>query len=212
MINPGKIIVFGRYPQASPNAAEKEPIEWIVLDHQGGRLLCISRYLLDCRPYHQTPQMVTWATCDLRKWLNGEFLRAAFPPEEQERILTTHLVNHKKYPQYDTEDKLFLLDPDEAVDYFEADDHPMTRTARTTAYARSQGAWFLPPEEADGPEDPQLWAGCWWLRCPGHIPSKNPDGLFDVLSCVNFDDYIENYASGVEEEDVCVRPALWLRQ
>ena len=30
MINPGKIIVFGRYPQASPNAAEKEPIEWIV--------------------------------------------------------------------------------------------------------------------------------------------------------------------------------------
>lgn len=210
MVNIGDILTFGAYPQSGAGA-RKEPIQWIVLAKEEGRILCISRFLLDCKPYHEIPQMVTWATCGLRKWLNGEFLRAAFSAEEQQRILPVHLTNRRDCPRYDTEDKLFLLDHDQAVDYFESDDHPMTRTARTTPYARSQGAWFLPPEEAEGPDDPQLWAGSWWLRYPEVIPDKNPDGLYDVLSCVNFDDYIELYASSVEETDVCVRPALWLK-
>lgn len=207
----GDIILLGSYPQEGPDFTRREPIQWIILDEKEGQLLCISRYLLDARPYHPTHQMVTWATCGLREWLNREFFRTAFTLEEQERILTTHLQNSRDYPEYDTDDKIFLLDHTQAVDYFESEDHPMTRSATTTAYARSRRAWFLSAEEADGEDDPLLWAGCWWLRCPEYIPKDNPDGLFDVLSCVNFDDYIEVYAAEVEETDCCIRPALWLR-
>lgn len=207
----GEQIILGAYPQNSANFSHKEPIQWTVLAKEEGRILCISRFLLDCKPYHQTPEMVTWATCGLRQWLNGEFLEAAFSPEEQKRILPTHLTNHKNYPQYDTEDRIFLLDHQQAVNYFEDEDHPMTRSALTTPYARSQGAWFLSAEEAGEDEAELAFAGCWWLRCPEVMPSKNKDGLYDVLSCVNYDDYIELYASSVEETDVCVRPALWLK-
>lgn len=207
----GDLVTLGAYPQSSSDPSQKEPIQWLVLAKEEGKLLCISQLLLDCKPYHHTPEMVTWASCDLRRWLNRNFLESAFSFEEQGRILTTHLINHKGCPQYDTDDKLFLLDYEAAVDYFESEDHLMTRSALTTLYARSRGAWFLSPQETEA-EDPLLYAGCWWLRLPEVTPTNNPDGLYDVLSCVNYDDYIELYASSVEETNVCVRPAFWMRE
>ena len=207
MAETGGIITLGSYPQNSTAFSSKEPIRWIILAKEEGRKLCIS----DCKPYHRAPEMVTWASCTLREWLNHDFFQAAFSPEEQQRILPTCLTNHREYPQHSTTDKIFLLDYQQAVDYFEAEDHPITRSALTTPYARSQGGWFLSEEEAGDDEAELAWAGTWWLRCPAVIPTKNPDGLFDVQSCVNYDDYIELYAAGVEETDVCVRPALWLK-
>lgn len=207
----GERLIFGSYPQNNADLLVKEPIEWVILDKKEDRFLCISRYLLDCRAYHPVSQMVNWATCALREWLNREFVQAAFTLEEQQRILTTHLINGEDCPQYDTWDKVFLLDDREAVDYFESEEHPMTRSAVTTAYTRSRGAWFLSPEEA-GEDVELIYAGSWLLRTPGYIPDDNPVGLFDTLSCVNFDDYIEDYACGVETGNNCIRPALWLKR
>lgn len=58
--------------------------------------LCISKYLLDCKPYHKSLEKVTWENCTLRKWLNNGFLFTAFSPEEREKILLSNVKNPKK--------------------------------------------------------------------------------------------------------------------
>ena len=75
-------IIMGEYPQNC--GLKKEPIEWIVLKEEEQRCLCISKYLLDCKPYHDFSKNVTWQDCTLRNWLNHEFLMSAFSAEERE--------------------------------------------------------------------------------------------------------------------------------
>ena len=77
---------FGQYPQNQ--GAAPEPIAWKVLRRESDRILLISKYVLDCKPYNTTQTDVTWETCSLRKWLNHEFLYAAFTAEERKRIPT----------------------------------------------------------------------------------------------------------------------------
>ena len=38
---------------------------------------------LDCQPYNEEYDSVTWETCTLRAWLNGPFLNAAFTRTQQ---------------------------------------------------------------------------------------------------------------------------------
>ena len=68
-------VVMGSYLQNCQTS--KEPIEWIVLKDEEHRCLCIIRYLLDCRTYHDFSENVTWQDCTLRNWLNHEFFRSA---------------------------------------------------------------------------------------------------------------------------------------
>lgn len=75
-------------------------------------------------PYHNRQEDVTWETCDLRKWLNSEFLESDFTKEEQEKILTVEVINasNSTYGTFggkDTKDKVFLLSTDEVVEYNE---------------------------------------------------------------------------------------------
>lgn len=204
MSNIGDIIVLGSYPQNSMDFSKKEPIEWIVLDIKEGNLFCISKYLLDCKPYHKILEKTTWSKCTLRNWLNQDFFQQAFTAEEQRKILVTDIINDKKRSEYNTQDRIFLLSCDEAEKYFEFEE----RATKTTAYARTQGAWFLNEKEAarDG-GTPNT--GGWWLRYPGW-QHKEDKGLYDGLSCVNFDGYIEISADPVTAADCCVRPALWI--
>lgn len=46
------------YPQNM--GLEKEAIEWIVLKNENNSCLCISKYLLDCKPYHEFLEKVIW--------------------------------------------------------------------------------------------------------------------------------------------------------
>lgn len=77
----GDYVKFGIYPQNTVNV--QEPIEWLVLDVYGNDVLLVSRYGLDYKQYHNGFDGITWEDCDLRKWLNGEFLRNAFTVAEQ---------------------------------------------------------------------------------------------------------------------------------
>ena len=47
----GSTVLFGVYPQGHITSEEKDPIEWLVLDRDGSRLLLISKYALDALPY-----------------------------------------------------------------------------------------------------------------------------------------------------------------
>ena len=195
-------VVIGSYLQNCQ--AKKEPIEWIVLKEEEHCCLCISKYLLDCKPYHDFSKNVTWQDCTLRNWLNHEFFMSAFSTEEREKILLSAVKN----PAGNTQDYIFLLSTDEVEELFddEVEDYVdyEERGAVTTGYARVQGAWFLDEDGEDGNK------GCWWLRYYGNFWDEE-EGEHDYISCVNFDGYIERAAQGVEETDSCIRPAFWLR-
>ena len=163
----GDIITFGAYWQDRNAADGKKPIEWIVLDvNADGSLVLLSKYALDGKPYNTIDYAVTWKTCTLRKWLNGDFCNAAFSAEEQARMKYTNIVN-KAHPEYDTEggkdtfERLWLLSINEVTDYFRKDQcyeyftDNSSRICAPTAYAEAQGVYAY---------DGYCW---WWLRSPG---------------------------------------------
>ena len=170
-IKKGDIIEFGNYPLDSNGS--KSPIEWLVLDVKGNEALLISRYGLDCKQYHNGWK---WEDCDLRKWLNSDFLKSAFSNEESERILVSKLKNDYNPTKWwmldegnDTEDRIFCLSIAEALQYFSSDKE---RQCRPTAYARKQGA--------------SVRDDCcfWWLRSPGshqgNATDVNMGGALDL--------------------------------
>jgi len=167
-------------------------------------LPCISKYLLDFKPYPDLSKSVTWQDCTLRNWLNHEFLITAFSNEEREKILLSDVIN----PAKNTQDYIFLLSTDEVETYFDDETEDYVeydeRQALTTSYARAQGAWFLDEHCEDDNK------GCWWLRYCGGVWGRE-EGEHSYMSCVNFDGYIERAAQGVEETDCCIRPAFWLK-
>lgn len=175
-------IKFGRYPQASKN--ENALIEWLVLKNDGSKALLISKYALDCQQYHTSRIFGTWKTCTLRKWLNGTFISNAFSHEEQAMILSTTTESA------DTKDRVFLLSRDEAWEYFSSDS---TRQCQGTAYCYAQGAY----KTGNG--------NCkWWLRSPGG------SGYTAYVYDGNLEDYYGKKSCCVDNDDIAVRPALWI--
>ena len=175
-------IKFGRYPQASKN--ENALIEWLVLKNDGSKALLISKYALDCQQYHTSCIFGTWKTCTLRKWLNGTFISNAFSHEEQAMILSTTTESA------DTKDRVFLLSRDEAWEYFSSDS---TRQCQGTAYCYAQGAY----KTGNG--------NCkWWLRSPVY------SGWTAYVYDGNLEDYYGKKSCCVDNDDIAVRPALWI--
>ena len=74
----GSIIEFGDY-------------NWRVLDVRDGRALIITENVIQRRQYHHTPEHVTWATSDVRRWLNNDFF-ITFSATDRARIAETTVV------------------------------------------------------------------------------------------------------------------------
>ena len=197
----GSIVKFGHYEQDNNSDNGKEEIEWIVLDVQNGKSLLLSRYLLDAKPYNTDYTSVTWETCTLRSWLNGDFMNAAFTAEEQFAILTTKVDNSKTqgYSGFNTnsdkntQDKIFLLSYHEAFEQYFSN-YYSDRMGAATDYAIAQGAYTSNKYKKDGRAT--AW---WWLRSgdyQDYAPSVYSDGS-------------RNYG-GVSRMSGCVRPAFWI--
>ncbi len=191
----GNVVPFGSYEQDNDASNGTEEIQWIVLAREGDEVLLISKYGLDAKPYHSKYVDMTWEQCDLRKWLNNDFINTAFTSEEQEAIQTTKVENSQNqgYSDYDTNggnntaDYVFLLSYKEAFEDYFADD--ASRICQPTAYAKNQGAWT---DDA---------GNCyWWLRSPSDHQ--------DRAACV-YSDGSRSYSS-VDYDYSCVRPALWI--
>ena len=176
-------IKFGRYPQASKN--ENALIEWLVLKNDGSKALLISKYALDCQQYHTSRIFGTWENCTLRKWLNGTFISNAFSHEEQAMILSTTTESANK------KDRVFLLSMDEAWEYFSSDS---TRQCQGTAYCYAQGAYKTGNDHC-----------AWWLRSPVCY-SGQAAYVYDG----NLRSYYGEYSCYVDNDDIAVRPALWI--
>ena len=195
-IKKGGYVEFGSYYQE--NSAEKTPIVWLVLETSGSRALLISRSGLDCREYHHEEADVTWENCDLRKWLNTEFLRNAFTPEEQEKIAVTKIAPHDNAEdgaedgsrdENSTEDRVFCLSASEAENLFK---NARARQCVPTLYADDKGAndYFLTGKGTD-----------WWLRSPGSLPKS--------ASVISWDGSLYHAWA---EHCRAVRPVLWADQ
>lgn len=109
----GDSFKFGNYYQ--DDFSSKTPIEWLVLEKSDSKVLLISRYSLDVKQYHHEYVRISWKDCDLRKWLNGEFLQSAFSEEDRKAIELTKLETDKK----NTKDRIFCLSIDEVENLFD---------------------------------------------------------------------------------------------
>ena len=194
----GDYVKFGKYEQDNNIDNGKEEIEWLVLDKQDNKVLVISKYALDCKPYNTSPLDVTWETCTLRKWLNGYFIDSAFSDYEK-AIIPTVTVLADKNPEYSTnpgnatEDQVFLLSVTEAYKYFSS---AKATQCTPTTYAVAKGF----------KKDKDTGRSFHWLRSPGEEA--------DWAACIgyNSNDTIERFdrQASVNDSNGAVRPALWI--
>lgn len=188
-VNVGDTYRFGSYEQDNSKSNGQEDIEWLVLAKEGTKILVISKEALDCKPYSYTN--VTWETCTLRKWLNNDFINAAFSADERTMIPTV-TVSADKNPDYSTnpgnatQDQVFLLSITEVNKYFSSDS---ARQCKPTDYAVANGAW----------DSGNWW---WWLRSPGYDQRR--------AAFVDDDGDVREDGYSVDVRVGAVRPALWI--
>lgn len=193
-IKVGNYINFGAYEQDNNTSNGKEDIEWLVLEIKDGKALVISKYALDCKQYNTSYTDVTWETCTLRKWLNNDFLGAAFSADEKAMIPTV-TVSADKNPIYSTnpgnatQDQVFLLSIKEVNKYFSSDS---AIQCEATDYAVANGADV-------SSNNGNCW---WWLRSPGYAQ--------DYAARVRDDGDVNEGGYGVKSHNHAVRPALWI--
>ena len=159
---------------------------WIVLDVRGDEVLVLSEEIIENRPYHQTYEQVSWETCDLRSYLNGEFYNS-FSEQDRTRIIQTTVKNTQTFDdrtpvEYDTVDYIFLLSPEEADKYFS------NRTNRQVL-----------------DKDSSTLFGCWWLRTP-----VTDDEAFIVRPDGGFSDTYVDKTTYSNDRGMGVRPAMWI--
>lgn len=198
-LNVGDTLVFGTYEQDNDTTNGKEDIEWLVLAKENNKILVVSDKALDCKPYNQSRDYVTWETCSLRNWLNNDFINAAFTAEERAMIPTV-TVSADMNPKYNTnpgnatKDRVFLLSIVETEKYFTSDE---ARKCVPTEYAISNGAYTSDSYTKGGK------ATCWWwLRSPG-CDQDSAAGVYSVGSVIRHVGYVA-YGYGA------VRPAMWI--
>lgn len=189
----GDSILFGRYKQSNTGDVP-EDIQWIICAKENGKLLLVSKYILDARPYNTNKVDITWQACSLRSWLNNEFYRTAFTEDEGSCILETTLTDFKN-PNYNTSggqsciDKVFLLSYNEASKLFKTD---QARVAKPTAYVLA---------------NPNIGLSAFYGIL--HYWTRSPGSMSYVAAIVGNDGSQGIIGSGVNEY-AGVRPALWI--
>ena len=151
-----------------------EPISWTVLEKKNGRALILCNSVIASRRFAEESN--NYAESEIRAWLNGEFLNAAFTEREQERILCERVENGVKTTGYtkneyaceDTFDKVFLMSHSEITNakygFPARHSESKSRTRLTSDYSRATGAYM-------STEGSYYGNGYWWLRSPGDAGS-----------------------------------------
>jgi hypothetical protein len=185
----GKLVEFGGY-------------EWRVLEVNDGKALLLSEYIIEVRPYHRRgnwPDGITWEQCDLRAYLNSEFLNN-FSERDRARIAETYVINNDN-PWYgteggnDTTDKIFLLSIEEVVQYFGGSGQLANGNPNSTREIRDE---YNAARIAHNNNGVTLY---WRLRSPGG--KSDNAAIVDIGGNIGVDGHRVYGIGGV-------RPALWL--
>lgn len=198
---------------------DKKPIEWIIIKEEENRALLLSKYIIDVRQWDKdNDRTAYWNHCDLRRYLNGEFIENTFSNEEKNKILEVKLKTEEnaefdekeERKMSDSVDKVFCLSMGEVEEYFDfrifKRDEDYFEFA--TGYGDFKNLMGIPTEYAKKNEH---WndTNIWWLRA-----YKNMKG--------NYSDFHNAFFLKVTEEDFVwvhdervknyygIRPALWI--
>lgn len=190
----GDYIVFGAYNQDNNDKNGKDPIEWIVLAKENNRILVISRYALFREKYHSSKSDVTWEVSTLRQTLNNSFFDVAFNEAEQ-GLIPTVMVSAEKNSEYNTnpgrptEDKIFILSPNEVKKYLPSE---KSRQCKPSAAVASNLGLYTSSGFCR-----------WWLRSPGENQ--------DTATSIDYNGGICIRGRTVNYLGDNVRPALWIQ-
>lgn len=171
-----------------------EPTPWQVLENRDGRLLLISKYVLDCMPiedfFHGHSR---WSTCSIRRRLNKEYIDNILTEREKERVVPVYIDDEDKlhFEKADglTEDKFFYLSVNEAKKYFRSE---RDRMAPITKYAIRSMLWTVFDQY-----------GHWWLRSRGECDVDTYYVRDGVIMSEN------STVQGSYNEHFGVRPAMY---
>lgn len=208
----GSYIRFGTYEQDDNQSNGSESIKWLVLAKENNQLLIISKENLAYRQFHSEYAADTvWENCDLREWLNGDFLQDAFSVQEQNAIITTNVEvdvssHGDEFQGSSTQDKIFILSASEAEMYFAEDSDRIAQNTKSVKKFLSEN--FFGPGDSD--------EHCWWLRTrAGGI--QFGDGSLLIASdfvdddgCINDRSTLFIETSGSHTSYYGIRPVLWI--
>ena len=144
-----------RYCKVDDRYFEYQPISWRILEKEADSALLFASIGLDCHPFNDKLNNVTWADSSVRRFLNEEFFDKAFP-DGGEAILDGELDN---IPNYyfgtecgaDTKDKVFLLQEKDVFGEEASEKHGFApsdaandegRRIVPSDYAKAKGAWI----------------------------------------------------------------------
>jgi len=197
----GAIVQFGGY-------------DWRVLDMQNNMALIITEHIIEQRPYNVERANVTWETCDLREYLNGEFLQK-LSIEDNVRIAETRNNNpdnlwYGASGGNDTTDKIFLLSLEEVDRYFGNSGDYQDKRRKKYEEQLPSGKWisakngnaFSNANDSDRIAKHNDKVSWWWLRSPG----SGSHNAADVHTFGN----VNVSGSYVLLDFGGVRPALWI--
>ena len=210
----GAYVKFGKYEQDNNLSNGKEDIEWLVLDVKDEKALVISKFSLDWQPYYTIPgatstafmtnsETVTWENSILRKWLNNNFLNAAFSEKEKMLILAATLSDNKN-PEYNIDsgdvimDKIFLLSMVEVDKYFK---NTYARICKPTMFVEANGTDYFEGNYY------------WWLRSPcqqSGVFVDSDGSAFSQEGCASIVTDTGKYGSIRFDRLIPVRPAMWI--
>ena len=199
----GDYVFFGSYEQDGDTANGSEPIEWVVLEKQSGKILLLSRFGLGTQRFSDKKEGLDWENSSLRIWLNGDFLDKAFNKDDLNEILQTTVINtqainneaskeegkeelgpneeKENLSLQKTRDRLFLLSTEEIETYL------LDNKSRLCSF---------PPYVSNNETHK------WWLRST----DIDDSGMVFVVSDKNGTIEEASY-----DADVVVRPAVWVK-
>ena len=142
---PGNVITLGTFVQ---EGTEETPLEWIVLQSDENEALLICRYAPAVMPWSADGRAARWEESDVRAWLTGTFLPAAFAEEEAAALMTD-----------EAGDAVTLLTAAEAKQFFTDNE---SRVCEVTAAAQMQRGSARFGGNACG----------WWLKNTASVKGK----------------------------------------
>ena len=142
---PGNVITLGTFVQGG---TEETPLEWIVLRSDENEALLICRFAPAVMAWSADGQIAGWEESDVRAWLTGTFLPAAFTEEEAAALIKD-----------EAGDAVTLLTTAEAKQFFTDNE---SRVCEVTAAAQMQRGSARFGGNACG----------WWLKNTASVKGK----------------------------------------
>ena len=184
-----------------------EPVRWWIIGSDANNYKVLSDMLLDCKPYNNTLETVSWDTCSLKEWTNGEFYNKCF--NESEKVYITEHKTPAGWNYYfnftlgkDTMDKVAMITASSLSDgthifkSHDSDESKIQRKCLVTDYARAMGAYV----DEDG-------YGKWWTAT-----AANKEGWYTIDVTPNGVILVVSGGAVVNKDDICVRPYMTIKK